>query len=84
MDKVISAQDFWSDQNNAKTIMSKLDGLKNLVFQWQNLNEKANELSEIEQLLETETDEELSEQLQKDTKKLETEIKKLDIKTKLS
>ena len=84
MDKVISAHDFWSDQNNAKTIMSKLDGLKNLVSQWQNLNEKANELSEIEQLLEIENDEELSEQLQKDTKKLETEIKKLDIKTKLS
>lgn len=78
------AQDFWLDQNNAKTIMGKLDGLKNLVNQWQNLYTQINELSEIEQLLETEQDEELARQLQEDTKKLDIEIKKLDIKTKLS
>lgn len=64
--------------------MAKLDGLKNLVNQWQDLETKVNELLEIEQLLETEHEEELSGQLQKDTQKLEIEIKKLDIKTKLS
>lgn len=28
LDRIVLAQDFWSDQNNAKTTMAKLDGLK--------------------------------------------------------
>ena len=84
MENVVLASDFWIDQNKAKATMAKLDGLKNLVKEWTILNDKVIGLIEIDQLLETENDEELMQQLQNDTLILESEIKKLDIKTKLS
>lgn len=78
------ASDFWQDQNKAKATMSKLNGLKDLVGSWQNLNSRVESLSEIKQLIEDENEEDLSKDLEKDIIELEKDIETLEIKTKLS
>ncbi|MCR4662944.1 MAG: peptide chain release factor 2 [Endomicrobiaceae bacterium] len=84
LDKEISAPDFWNDQNNAKQVMSKLDGLKETVNSWKDLNERINNLIEIDELLQQEQDESLSKELEQDKLKLIKDIETIEIKTKLS
>ena len=84
MDKEISASDFWNDQNNAKKVMSKLDGLKETVNSWNNLKEKIDGLIEIDELLQQEQDESLSKELEQDKLILAKDVEKIETKTKLS
>ena len=84
MDKEITAADFWNDQNNAKKVMSKLDGLKETVNSWKDLNERINNLIEIEELLQQEQDESLSKELEQDKLKLTKDVESIETKTKLS
>ena len=84
MDKEISASDFWNDQNNAKKVMSKLDGLKETVNSWQDLNSRIDNLLEIDELLQQEQDESLSKELEQDKEKLIKDFEAVEIKTKLS
>ncbi len=84
MDETVVSPDFWADQNKAKKIMSELDGLKNLVNKWRDLSEKIINLSEIRELLEQDNSEDLKKDLESETLQLASEVKKLEIKTKLS
>jgi peptide chain release factor 2 len=84
LDKEISASDFWNDQNNAKKVMSKLDGLKETVNSWNNLKEKIDGLIEIDELLQQEQDESLSKELEQDKLILVKDVEKIETKTKLS
>jgi len=84
LDKEISASDFWNDQNNAKKVMSKLDGLKETVNSWNNLKEKIDGLIEIDELLQQEQDESLSKELEQDKLILAKDVEKIETKTKLS
>ena len=84
LDKEISASDFWNDQNNAKQVMSKLDDLKETVNSWKDLNERINTLIEMDELLQQEQDESLSEELEQDKIKLIKDVENIETKTKLS
>ncbi|MBO7611875.1 MAG: peptide chain release factor 2 [Elusimicrobia bacterium] len=84
LDKEISASDFWNDQNNAKKVMSKLDGLKETVNSWNNLKERIDGLIEIDDLLQQEQDESLSKELEQDKLTLIKDVEKIETKTKLS
>ena len=84
LDKEISASDFWNDQNNAKQVMSKLDDLKETVNSWKDLNERINTLIEMDELLQQEQDEALSEELEQDKIKLIKDVENIETKTKLS
>ena len=84
MDKEISASDFWNDQNNAKKVMSKLDGLKETVNSWNDLKERIDGLIEIDELLQQEQDESLSKELEQDKLILVKDVEKIETKTKLS
>ncbi len=64
--------------------MSKLDGLKETVNSWKDLNERINNLIEIDELLQQEQDESLSKELEQDKLKLIKDIETIEIKTKLS
>jgi len=64
--------------------MSKLDSLKQLVNTWKNLDSQIISLEELFVLLENEPDENLNKELEENLKKLDFEIKKLEIQTKLS
>jgi peptide chain release factor 2 len=84
LDKEITAADFWNDQNNAKKVMSKLDGLKETVNSWKDLNDRINNLIEIEELLKQEQDDSLSTELEQDKLKLTKDVENIETKTKLS
>lgn len=64
--------------------MSKLDGLKETVNSWKDLNERIKDLIEIEELLQQEQDESLSKEFEQDKLKLIKDVESIEIKTKLS
>lgn len=64
--------------------MSKLDGLKETVNSWKDLNARINNLIEIDELLKQEQDESLSKELEQDKLKLTKDIENIETKTKLS
>ncbi len=64
--------------------MSKLDGLKESVNSWEDLNGRINNLIEIEELLQQEEDESLSKEFEQDKLKLIRDVETIEIKTKLS
>ena len=64
--------------------MSKLDSLKQTVNTWKNLNSQIISLEELSVLLENESDENLKKELDENLVKLDSEIKKLEVQTKLS
>ena len=64
--------------------MSKLDGLKETVNSWQDLNSRIDNLLEIDELLQQEQDESLSKELEQDKEKLIKDFEAVEIKTKLS
>lgn len=84
LDKEISSSDFWSDQNNAKKVMSKLNGLKETVNSWNDLKQRIDSLIEMEEFLQQENDESLLAELEKDKLKLQDDLKNIETKTKLS
>jgi peptide chain release factor 2 len=64
--------------------MSRLDSLKQTVNTWKNLNSQIISLEELSVLLENESDENLKKELDENLVKLDSEIKKLEVQTKLS
>lgn len=64
--------------------MSKLDGLKETVNSWQDLDSRINSLLEIDELLQQEQDDSLSKELEQDKEKLIKDVEKIETKTKLS
>ena len=64
--------------------MSKLDGLKETVNSWNNLKEKIDGLIEIDELLQQEQDDSLSDELEQNKLKLVKDVEDIEVKTKLS
>ena len=64
--------------------MSKLDGLKETVNSWRNLKEQINNLIEIDELLQQEQDDSLSDELEQNKLKLVKDVEDIEVKTKLS
>ncbi len=64
--------------------MSELDSLKQTVNTWKNLNSQIVSLEELSVLLENDSDENLKKELDDNLVKLDLEIKKLEVQTKLS
>ena len=64
--------------------MSKLDGLKEIVNSWKDLNDRINNLIELNDLLQQEQDDVLSKELEQDKIKLIKDVENIETKTKLS
>ena len=64
--------------------MSKLDDLKETVNSWKDLNERINNLIEMDELLQQEQDDSLSAELEQDKLKLIKDVENIETKTKLS
>nr|WP_052569606.1 peptide chain release factor 2 [Endomicrobium proavitum] len=79
----ISSADFWNNQNNAKKIMSELDGLKSSYNLWQSLQAQVESLIELKELAEAANDETLLKEIEEGSKKLEKELAAFETKTKL-
>ena len=76
--------DFWNDSKNSNIVLKKIKEVKSKYNDLKRISETASSLMEMNNLLLTENDEELSIELSKNTFSLEKELEKLEIKMYLS
>ena len=84
LDKIVSQNDFWNDQNNAKKVMSRLNRIKDDVKHWKNLDKEVTDLAVLDQLAEEENDETARKEVEGIITRIREEIRLLEIETKLS
>lgn len=77
-------ENFWSDTNHSSKILNEIKDRKSICNQYKNVEDALNNLEELTELLELETDEELAKETIKNTKRLEKELEKLEISTLLA
>lgn len=76
--------DFWNDAKNSSVVLTESKRLKNKLDNYNKLKENLVNIQELNELLLTESDEEMAKEILKDTLKLEKEIETLEIDTLLS
>ena len=77
-------EDFWNDSINSGKVLSKIKGLKSKVLQYNKIKTELQNLKELTELVEEESDEEIEKEILKNTKILEKNIEKFEINTFLS
>lgn len=76
--------DFWEDSKNSNIVLSKIKNLKNKCQKYRNLENEIDNTIELIELLKTEYDEDLAEEMVKDIKQIEKDMEKFEIETLLS
>lgn len=84
LEAIIVQPEFWNDAKNSSKVLQESKSLKNKYGTYQKIEKQIQNLMDMNGLLGEETDEELEQELIKDTKKLEQEIEKLAIQTLLN
>ena len=80
----INKPNFWDDIQNSTKISSKLKNLQKSIDEYENLKTTLLNIEELNKLVLVENDEDLEKEILKNTKQLEEEISKVEIKTLLS
>ncbi|MBR3133232.1 MAG: peptide chain release factor 2 [Clostridia bacterium] len=75
---------FWSNQDNSKTVLEKIKRLKNKVQEFKKVKSKLDNLLEMIELIIIENDEALANEVISETGLLEKEVESLELKTYLS
>lgn len=81
LEKETSSTEFWQNQEKNKVILSNLKSVRNKIEKFNKAKYELNDLEELNALLFEEYDQELAEELECSTKKLEQEIGNLEIQT---
>ncbi len=81
LEKETSSTEFWQNQEKNKVILSNLKSVRNKIEKFNKAKYELNDLEELNALLFEEYDQELAEELEWSTKKLEQEIGNLEIQT---
>ncbi|MCI8277108.1 MAG: PCRF domain-containing protein, partial [Clostridia bacterium] len=84
LEKETLKADFWSNIDESSIIFSKLKKLQKKVQIFDNLKQELSSLTEMNELLLIELDEELAKDLLRTSKKLSADLEKLEIETLLS
>jgi peptide chain release factor 2 len=84
LEKETLKTDFWSNIDESNIVFSKLKKLQKKVQIFDNLKQELSSLTEMNELLLIELDEELAKDLLRTSKKLSTDLEKLEIETLLS
>ena len=84
MKQEINKPNFWDDIQNSTKISSKLKNLQKSIDEYENLKTTLLNIEELNKLVLIEKDDELEKEILKNTKQLEDEISKVEIKTLLS
>ena len=79
-----SEPNFWDNQQNSSSILTKMKQLQNKVEKFKKIEEEYENLQDMNNLLLIEEDEELGKEVLKNTEKLEENIEKMQIETLLS
>ncbi|MDR1087010.1 MAG: peptide chain release factor 2 [Endomicrobium sp.] len=84
LEETISDPNFWNDQNNAKKVMSELDGLKSTNKLLQDMYLQVKDFIDLKELAESENDENTLKDVEAGSRKLEKSLSAFETKTKLS
>ena len=77
-------ENFWNDQQNSSIVLTKMKRLQNKLAKYNELQEELENLISLNELLLDEEDIELGKEVLKNTKKLESELEKIELETLLS
>ena len=70
---------FWEDSNNSTKVLTQIKKLKAKCLSFKNVEVEVQNLKELSELLQAESDDELAKELLKNTKTLEKEVEKLEV-----
>lgn len=84
LEKETLADNFWNDTEKSNKVFSKMKIMQKKIKSYEELEEQAENLLEINKLLENEFDEELFSELMKSSKELQASLEKLEIETLFS
>jgi peptide chain release factor 2 len=69
--------DFYADRRHAQSTMQRLNALRNEIETWRGMDARLNELQEMAELLEVESDKELASQVDSSADEIEQQLEKL-------
>ncbi|WP_152642875.1 peptide chain release factor 2 [Bacillus alveayuensis] len=84
LEEKMAAADFWDDQQVAQTVINEANGLKDLVHQFNHLNETYENLHVTYELIKEEPDEDLQKELESELKTLTKELNEFELELLLS
>ena len=84
LEKETLKQDFWNDSSNSAKVLAEIKSLKDVVLEFNKIKNELNNLIEMNELISEEKDEDLEKELIESTKKMESRVEKLELKTFLS
>ena len=79
LEKKSVAPDFWTDQNQARSVMRRLAAQKRTVEQWRSLEKQTNDIAELIKLAAEEADSSFSEEISTDIGNLTELLDKLEL-----
>ena len=83
-EKIISANDFWSDNQKAQSVLKEKNNTEKILNEYIKLNSQHNDLNDFASSLDKEYDEELHSELKRDLKLLNKKVKSLEASCYLS
>ena len=75
---------FWNDAKNSTQVLSEIKKIKGKCIKYRNIETELKNIEELTELVNLEPDEEIAKDILKSTKKITTEIERLEIDTLLS
>ena len=84
LEKETSTPEFWDDSENTKKVLSEIKKIKSKYLKYKELEKEINNLLELSELVKLEYDEEISNDIIKNTKKEQKNLEKLELETLLS
>ena len=84
LEKQTLKENFWNDSKNSSKVLSKMKQLKSKCINYDKIILEINDLKELTELAELESDKEVAKEIIKNTKKLEQDFEKLELQTLLS
>ena len=84
LEQQTTEENFWSDSKNSSKVLSQIKIIKLKTDTYKNIINEINNLEELTQLLEIETDEEIAKDIIKSTHKIKKDIEKFQINSLLS
>lgn len=84
LESLIATEDFWKDKDNAKQILTERKNIEKVINEWEVLEQKSKDLSELYELCCGDEEEEMHEELTGEITKLVTELEKCEVKILLS
>ena len=84
LEEITNSPEFWQNQEQNKIVLTKMKSIRNKIEQFNKVESELNNLEELNMLLLDEYDNELAQELARNTKTLEQETENLEVQTLFS